>query len=383
MGATRVSQMGSGPFAGLIGQAQVRRFLTVAVSSGALSQAYLFVGPPGSGKTDAAYALAAAVLCDKNGCGRCDSCVRVSRRTHPDVRFYEPDGTSTYTVSQIRDIVHDTTLAPIRGSRKIYILNRVDQLGTAAANAFLKTLEEPPDDVLFILMGRQREQVLPTIVSRCQVVPFRRIPSEEGAEMLVQLTGCGRDQARQALAACGGSVAKARTFMLTPSRREVRHRVLDVLDGLAEADDLTVLENARELLTLVKAPLDQVRAQQQQAEEESKDYLGKSALKELEKKHQRELTQREREGLGELTNIVRSWLRDLLVISSGADWSLVVNGDHDAGLRHQASHVAPGAVARAVSAVDQASARISYNVSSQLAIEAMLFKIQEVLSWPR
>ena len=76
-------------------------------------------------------------------------------------------------------------------------------------------------------------------------------------------------------------------------------------------------------------------------------------------------------------------LRDLLVISSGADWSLVVNGDHDAGLRHQASHVAPGAVARAVSAVDQASARISYNVSSQLAIEAMLFKIQEVLSWPR
>ena len=373
----------TGPFAKLIGQPRVRRYLEAAVSSDTVAQAYLFVGPPGSGKTDAAFALAAAILCDEGGCGACDTCVRVARKTHPDVRVYEPEGAQGYVVDQIRELVRDTSLAPIRAKRKVYILNLVDRLGSAAANAFLKTLEEPPEDVTFILLGRMREQVLPTIVSRCQVVPFRRIPASEGAQMLVSLTGCGTQDAVRALAACGGSVAKARTFLLTASRREVRHRVLDVLDGLADVSDLGVLGDVRELLGAVKVPLDELREEQGRQYEESSGYLARGALKALEQRQKRELTAREREGLVELLNIVRSWLRDLLVISSGADRSLVVNGDHDAGLTRQAQRLAPGAVARAVEAVDKAAERISYNVSSQLAIEAMLFEIREVLSWPR
>ena len=373
----------TGPFAKLIGQPKVREHLSTAVANGAVAQAYLFVGPPVSGKTDAAWMLAKALLCEKGGCGTCDSCIRVARRTHPDVHVHEPDGASGYMVDQIRELVRDTSLAPVRAARKVYILDRADLLGTSAANAFLKTLEEPPADVTFILLGRSREQVLTTIVSRCQVVPFRTIPATEAARVLCSATGCSDEQALRALAACGGSLAKARTFLLSPSRREVRHRVLEVLDRMAGADDLDILDNARDLLIAVKAPLDDVRASHAAQLEESRDYLGKGAITQLEKRQKRELTAREREGLVELLNIVRSWLRDLLLLSSNVTAEPIVNGDHDAALNRVSSQVEPGALTAALAAVDEAQARISYNVSSQLVIETMLFSIREVLSCQR
>ena len=120
-----------------------------------------------------AYAFAQAILCDKNGCGECDDCARVLRRRHPDVHYYAPEGAQGYLVEQIREIVSDVSLAPIRAKSKVYILDRVDLLGTQAANAFLKTLEEPVPGVVFILLGRTREGVLPTIVSRQVWFRFR------------------------------------------------------------------------------------------------------------------------------------------------------------------------------------------------------------------
>ena len=172
----------------MLGQPKVREFLRAAVAQDKVSHAYLFTGPAGSNKTTAAYAFAQAVLCPKGAsgprggnCGACDACRRIMRRKHPDVRWFSPEGAGGYLVDQIRDIVADAAFAPIQARRKVYILDRVDLLGVQAANAFLKTLEEPPEGVVMVLLGRTRESVLPTIVSRCQVVPFRSIPASEAA----------------------------------------------------------------------------------------------------------------------------------------------------------------------------------------------------------
>lgn len=119
----------------------------------------------------------------------CDHCRRAARRNHPDIHFIEPEGAHGYLVDQIREVVADAHLAPIQATRKIYIIDRVDLLGTQAANAFLKTLEEPPENVVFILLGRTKDAVLPTIVSRCQVVPFRHIPTTEASGIISQNTG--------------------------------------------------------------------------------------------------------------------------------------------------------------------------------------------------
>ena len=210
-------------FENILGQPKVREFLRASVVSERVTQAYLFVGPAGSNKTQAAYALAQALLCPKGprgprggSCGACDRCGRILRRKHPDVRYFAPAGANGYLVEQVREIVADTALSPIQADKKIYILDRVDQLGASAANAFLKTLEEPADDVVMILLGRTRESVLPTIVSRCQVVPFRHIPASEAAGIVAQNTGADPAQARQAIEACGGSITSAVAFLRAP-----------------------------------------------------------------------------------------------------------------------------------------------------------------------
>ncbi len=369
-------------FDDLVGQERVAGFLRHAVEGGMVSHAYLFVGPPGSGKATAAKSLACAIICDDDGCGTCGECYRIRRGSHPDVHLVEPEGAAGYLAEQVRDIIHDVSLAPIDGSHKIYIVKSADLFNDASANAFLKTLEEPPDDVTIVLMAHSFDAVLPTIASRCQVVRFRRIPPSESAAILVAKTGADPDEAAAALAAAGGVVVRARDFLASPARREARAAILRILKDLAYADDLDVLVAAKELLTAVKAPLEDVKAAQSAEIAQRSDFMGRGGSKALEERHKRELTAREREGVAEVLNVAESWLRDCLVISQGVD-DLVVNTDAKDAMSGIGAIITPGAAVTALNAVNDARRRISYNVSPQLAIEAMLFDIREVLRCPR
>ena len=184
-------------FDDLLGQDRVAEFLRRATAADRVSHAYLFVGPPGAGKATAARALACAVLCADDGCGACSECQRVKRGAHPDVHTVRPEGAAGYLAEQVRDIIHDVNLSPIDSQHKVYIVNDADLFNDASANAFLKPLEEPPDDVVIILMAHSFEAVLPTIASRCQIVRFRRIPESEAAAILVSQTGAATDASDQ------------------------------------------------------------------------------------------------------------------------------------------------------------------------------------------
>ncbi len=459
-------------FDGVLGQPRVRSFLRSSVSSGRVSHAYLFVGPAGSGKTQAAYALAQAIVCPQGGCGSCDDCRRVERHNHPDVHYYAPEGAQGYVVSQIREIVADAALAPIRSRSKVYVLDRVDLLGIQPANAFLKTLEEPipgvtflllartregvlptivsrcqvvpfrhipsveaaailaqrtgvAPGVTFLLLARTREGVLPTIVSRCQVVPFRHIPSVEAAAILAQRTGVAPERARIAIEACDGSLSRALSFVKSAERAEFRARVLEILSRLALADERDVLDFAAELIERSKAPLDNVRTRQsaeleesadfltssalkqielrhkralakatrdslttmtldnvrtrQSAElEESADFLTSSALKQIELRHKRALAKATRDSLTTMTSIIRSWLRDVLMIVNGSS-SLVVNTDALPALNDAAAHASVEGVVFALREAYRTDEALRYNVSPETCIDALLFSIREVL----
>ena len=236
---------------------------------------------------------------------------------YPDVHYLAPEGAQGYVVEQIRHLVADTSLAPIKARKKVYIVDRVDLLGTAAANAFLKTLEEPPADVVLILLGRTRESVLPTIVSRCQVVPFRHIPASEAAGILVQNTGCTLPEASIAIEACGGSITKAAEFLRSKERAQFRRKTVAALASLARADDIDVLEYAADIVLASKAPLDEVRREQERMMEERAEFLQKSALKTLETRNKRVLSQASFELLRQVASITRSWLRDAGAILLG------------------------------------------------------------------
>ena len=366
-------------FDGIFGQPRVREFLRASIASGRVSHAYLFTGPAGSNKTAAAYAFAQAILCKDHGCRTCDDCRRIERRKHPDVHFYTPEGAQGYLIEQIREIVSGVSLAPIRAKGKVYILDRVDLLGVSAANAFLKTLEEPVEGVTFILLGRTREAVLPTIVSRCQVVPFRHIPAREAAGILSQKTGVTPEQARIAIEACNGSITRAMTFAKSAERAEFRTRIMEVLSNLPLSDERDVLEYAAELIERAKAPLDNVRTQQSEELAESADFLTKTALKQIELRHKRALSMVTRESLNQTTSIIRSWLRDVLMIASGTP-DLIVNIDQREVLQRVAQKVTPASIMSALREAYKTDETLSYNVSPETCLDVLLFSIREVLN---
>ncbi len=368
----------------IVGQDRVTAFLKKSAAEGTTTHAYLFVGPPGAGKRTAARALACALLCEDGGCGSCAVCSRIKRGVHPDVRVIEPEGAATYMVDQVRELIHDTNMSPTEARQKIYVLDRAEAFNPAAANALLKTLEEPPDDVVLVLLTTSWEAVIPTIASRCQVVRFAPVTPSTAVVILGERTGVGADEALAALAASGGVVPRAIDFVSSPARRAARDRLLGVLRDLPVMDGRDVLDAARDLLSGVKAPLDEVRTRQEAEIRERVEFLGKTAgsMKPIEERHKRELTAREREGIGELVNIAESWLRDVAATSAGAT-DLVANRDAADDTAAAASCIGPRQLSRALASVSEARRRISYNVSPQLAIEAMLFDIQEATTCPR
>ena len=368
----------------LLGQERVAGFLRRSIADGAGTHAYLFVGPPGAGKKGAARALACALLCDDGGCGLCPACTRIKRGSHPDVLIVEPEGAATYMVDQVRDLIHDVSLRPVEGRAKIYILDRSEAFNPQAANALLKTLEEPPDHVVLVLLSTSYEAVIPTVSSRCQVVRFASLPLSAAVTVLAERTGAGSDDALAALAASGGVVPRAVEFLGSTARREARQRLLAVLRDLPVMDGRDVLAAARELLAQVRTPLDDVRARQEAELRERLEFLGKTAgsAKAIEDKHKRELTAREREGVGEILNVSESWLRDCVAMVSQAP-EVVANRDAADDIAAAASCVSQRALTRALAAVSEARRRITYNVSPQLAVEAMLFDIQEAVICPR
>lgn len=361
---------------GLTGQEQAREFLRNALASKRLSHAYLFIGSAGSGKLDAAYALAQGALCPDGGCGSCDDCERVARRSHPDVHLLTPGSPSGYLVDQIRGVVDDLAMAPIRARRKVYILDEAEQLTSATANALLKSLEEPPEGVMFVLLASTREAVLPTVLSRCQVVPFRPVAPQEALDALVRELGVSAALCRRALGCCA-SPSQARDFLNSEARQAARRAALDCLDRICSADALDLLKLAKAAVLAAKEPLADLKEAQQAVLDENSQLLSGSALRELEERQKRELSARERSGIMEQFEAQRSLLRDALAQAVGAGDEPVCD-DYAPAASRLASRLGPDRLPAALAAVARAQAQVRRNVSPQLAMEAMLFEIKEM-----
>src|SRR5437667_4322764 len=183
----------SNNFDELIGQEHIAQTLKKAIASGRVAHAYLFCGTRGTGKTSMARILAKALNCEasKAGpttepCGKCESCKAIARGD--DIDVIEIDAASNTGVDNIRELIDNSSFRPARSRFKIYIIGEVHMLSKSAFNALLKTLEEPPEHVKFILATTEAEKVLQTILSRCQRYDFRNIPTREIAGHLKEIT---------------------------------------------------------------------------------------------------------------------------------------------------------------------------------------------------
>jgi DNA polymerase-3 subunit gamma/tau len=190
-------------FADVVGQEQIVRTLSNAISRGQVHHAYLFVGSRGTGKTSTAKILAACLNCERGPtiepCGVCDSCVSIANATSLDV--IEMDAASNNSVDDIRDLREKVAYAPVSGRHKVYILDEAHMLSSQAWNAFLKTLEEPPPKTIFVLATTEAQKVLPTVVDRCHRFDFGRPTVEQVASVV------GRVAAKEQIAIEPGAVA--------------------------------------------------------------------------------------------------------------------------------------------------------------------------------
>ncbi len=169
-------------FEAVVGQETITSTLKNAILSQQLAQSFLFCGPRGVGKTTCARILAKTINCFKVGangeaCDNCESCNSFNEGS--SLNIFELDAASNNSVDDIRQLINQVRIAPTIGTKKVYIVDEVHMLSTSAFNAFLKTLEEPPKHAVFILATTEKHKILPTILSRCQIFNFSRIPAQE------------------------------------------------------------------------------------------------------------------------------------------------------------------------------------------------------------
>lgn len=218
------------PFSRVIGNERLVALLKQALKTGRLSHAYLFHGPELWCLRQAAHALVEALFCGREeGCGTCPSCIKVSTLQHPDLHLLEPDG-SFIKIDQIRSLQRELAFRPFEAQKKVCIIEGAEMMNPAAANAFLKTLEEPPGEALLILLTTHREGILPTILSRCQILQFSPLPSAVIIQEL-EREGAPPDQARTATALASGSLERARDLLagdLLPVRHALLEQVVDL-----------------------------------------------------------------------------------------------------------------------------------------------------------
>jgi len=387
-------------FADLVGQEAVVAQLRAATAGagrlragepeqgGGMTHAWLFTGPPGSGRSIAAQAFAAALQCETgDGCGHCPECAQVLSGAHPDVASIVPEGLSI-GVKDARRIILRSAHAPTRGRWQVTLIEDADRLTEDASNALLKALEEPPPHSVLLLSAPSAEDLLPTIRSRCRLARLRTPPAEAVARVLVERDGVDPAMAAFAAQAAQGHIGRAKRLATDEQARRERKDVLSLprsLQGVGSA-----LSAAADLVDAAKAEAVHLTTGRDVAERESlstalgvgatgKGVTGArgsaGALKELEKTQKSRGTRTQRDALDRALVDLAAFYRDVLQLQLGTGATLV-HGD----LRDQAGTIARATTAastlRRVDAVLACREALDANVAPLLAVEAMALALR-------
>jgi len=367
-------------------QGRARVALTAALAAGP-SHAYLFRGPRGAGKRAAARAFAAEIVAA--GAADPDDARRralLDPSPHPDLVWLAPRG-AQHMVDEVRErVIRASAYRPFEGEHRVFVVEAAEAMRDESQNALLKTLEEPPEFVHLILLSSEPEALLETVVSRCQAVDFAPLPASV-LEAELAADGSKGDPTGDKSAHRPGEVAAVARLaagdlgrgrlLLGERGREVRAEaercVAAAIEGeVAEAPWRRLLERAE------AAGEDAETATREVLEEEAKSGLKRTA-RDISEESKRAGRRRRTEILDLGLELCAAWLRDLAALASGAE-DVVFNRDRLAELRAQASEVDAAAARQGAELVQETRRGLDLNVSEELALEALLFRLERLLA---
>lgn len=321
----------------IIGQSQAKKFLTTSFGRGKTSHAYLFRGPAGVGKKTCAHGFACLINChapvDGNACGNCLSCKKYSSGNHPDLISIEPQGAGV-KIGQIRELKKALTYPPFEARFRVVLIEDIHltMRRKEVANSLLKTLEEPPEDTIFILTGDEAGGILPTILSRCQIIPFYPLPYELVTQVLVD-DGIDAQIAATLSGIAEGSLGRARSLYqdeLLLLREEIIEKLLECTP-------------------------------QQPSGVETVFLMAEKAAS-------------SKENTDELLDLLTLWIRDLMLVKNGLSEKII---------NHDLSHLMPracdrwsfGDLTEKITRIDTARRQLLRNCNRSLVLEVLFFDL--------
>ena len=371
-----------GVWAELIGQERVVTTLQRAVEGErhAMTHAWLFTGPPGSGRSNAARAFAAALQCDNRGCGSCRTCVTALSGAHPDVTVVRTEKLSI-GVDEVRELVRRAAMAPTLGRYQVLIVEDADRVTERGADALLKAIEEPATRTVWLLCAPTADDVIVTIRSRCRRVELRTPPEAAVAELLRRRDGIEPELAAFAARAAQGHVGRARALARNEAARQTRTDILTLpqhlgslsqcLDAAAQLVKRTGDEAAAITAELDAKELAELSEALGMGTKGARPRSAQAALSALADEQKLRAKRLQRDALDRVLTELTSYYRDVLVAQTQAG-SPIINAEFAEPIADLAAHSTPSATLRRLDAILACRTALETNVAPLLAMEALM-----------
>jgi len=365
-------------FSSLVGQeaaiAQLERALTSNETGNEMTHAWLFTGPPGSGRSVIALSFAAALVCKERGCGECSDCKTALAGTHQDVEIMKIDGL-TIKVDEIREVVSRASWTTSTSNWRVIVVEDSDRMTESAANALLKSLEEAAGSTVWLLSAPSPGDVLPTIRSRCRQVQLRIPTSTELKDFLISTLNSTHQEAEQAARISQGHIGKARALIKDKSLRDLRRIIFEIL--LNAATESKAISAASKIIELaeerVTAKL--IEGLEKEIDEAKNIYQGTSrglisggskALKELERDQKLKTTRAIKDEIDGYLLDYMSFVRDCLLVNG--PW---INADLSEHIKVFQLKNSEEDLSQLLTLISNSRAKLATNASQSLVLETL------------
>ena len=332
-----------------------------------MTHAWLFTGPPGSGRSNAALAFAAALVCSKNGCGTCTDCVTALKGSHGDVELIRTEGLSI-KIDEVRELITRASWAPAIAPYRVVVIEDSDRLTESAGNALLKAIEEPGLRTVWLLCAPTLTDVLPTIRSRTRNITLRT-PSINAVVKLLESEMIPTNIAQASARASQGHIGRARYLANHPDARTRREDILKL--PLSITDIASAFKAAANLVDAAKGTAEEAWGQQGSRVVAG----GAKALKELEKEQKSRQTRMVRDYLDAALLDIATLYRDVMLAQSG-DTDSFINSEMSDQITKMAHSTAPEDTLRKLEVIMKTRVNLGHNAAPLLTIEAMMVQLR-------